>query len=122
MNVCKNCKYSIMIELTFLKVLMLINKYIKKVQYLPLFVFFAHMQCNHYFLMMFINLNDIAILNLRGVDYHCGINGISKSDSVKRNIIKIKIIMQQREKKNILQLSHITQVISMISLKFTNLN
>ena len=31
---------------------------------------------------MCINLNDIAILNIRGVDYRCIINGISKSDGV----------------------------------------
>ena len=28
--------------------------------------------------MMFMNLNDIAILNILGVDYHCFINRISK--------------------------------------------
>ena len=33
-------------------------------------------------LMMSINLNGIAILNSRGVDYCCIINGISKSDAV----------------------------------------
>ena len=33
-------------------------------------------------LEMCINLNDIAILNIRGVDYRCIINGISKSDGV----------------------------------------
>ena len=34
----------------------------------------------HDVLMMFINLNDIAILNIRGVDYRCIINGVSKSE------------------------------------------
>ena len=28
--------------------------------------------------MMSMNLNNIAILNILGVDYHCFINGISK--------------------------------------------
>ena len=32
---------------------------------------------------MSINLNDIAILNILGVDYRCIINGISKSEAVK---------------------------------------
>ena len=32
--------------------------------------------------MMSINLNDIAILNIRGVDYRCIINRIRKSDTV----------------------------------------
>ena len=40
--------------------------------------------CNgcHDLLMMFTNLNDIAILNISGADYHCNINEISKSDAV----------------------------------------
>ena len=40
--------------------------------------------CNgcHDVLMTSINLNDIAILNIRGVDYCCIINGNSRSDTV----------------------------------------
>ena len=40
--------------------------------------------CNrcHNVLMMSINLNDITGLNIRGIDYHCIINGISKSDAM----------------------------------------
>ena len=30
---------------------------------------------------MSINLNNIAILNIRGVDYRCIIDGISKTDA-----------------------------------------
>ena len=33
-------------------------------------------------LMMYMNLSDIAILNIHGVDYHCIINGISKSEAM----------------------------------------
>ena len=33
-------------------------------------------------LMMSTNLNEIAVLNIYRVDYHCIINGISKSDAV----------------------------------------
>ena len=32
--------------------------------------------------MMSINLNNIAILNIRGFDYGCIINGISQSEAV----------------------------------------
>ena len=32
--------------------------------------------------MMFINLEDIAILNIHGVDYCCIISGISRSDAM----------------------------------------
>ena len=32
---------------------------------------------------MLINLNDIAILNIHGVNYRCIINGISKTEAVK---------------------------------------
>ena len=32
--------------------------------------------------MMFVNLSNIAILNIDGADYCCIINGISKSDAV----------------------------------------
>ena len=40
--------------------------------------------CNRYHdvLMMPINLNDIAILNICGVDYRCIINRISKREEV----------------------------------------
>ena len=50
-------------------------------------------------LMMSINLNDIAVLNIHGVDYRCNIYGISKSDAV--NLLKspdltaIKILIFQ---------------------------
>ena len=54
--------------------------------YLPLSAFlykgfkFLPNLCNgcHNVVMMFMNLNDMAILNILGVDYHCFINRISK--------------------------------------------
>ena len=33
--------------------------------------------------MMSMNHNDIAILNIKGSDYHCIITGISKREAVK---------------------------------------
>ena len=36
----------------------------------------------YYVLMMYINLNDFFILNIHGDDYHCIINGISKSQGI----------------------------------------
>ena len=40
--------------------------------------------CNrcHYLLKMFLNLSDIAILNIKGTDYCCIINGIRKSEAI----------------------------------------
>ena len=37
--------------------------------------------CNkcHDVLMMYINLNNITNLSMHGVDYHCIVNGISRS-------------------------------------------
>ena len=35
-----------------------------------------------YVLMMSINLNNIAVLNIFGVDYRCTINGISRSEAI----------------------------------------
>ena len=32
--------------------------------------------------MMSINFEDIAILNIRGVDYRCNVYGISKSEAI----------------------------------------
>ena len=46
---------------------------------------YASNGCND-LLMMFINLDDIAILNKSSVDNRCNINGISKSKSV--NLLK----------------------------------
>ena len=39
--------------------------------------------CNgcHDLLMISMNLSDIAILNIKGADYHCIISGISKSEA-----------------------------------------
>ena len=53
---------------------------------------------------MFINLSDIAILNIKGSDYWCIISGISKNDAInlmqntaltkkKWNIIKHKTLL-----------------------------
>ena len=41
--------------------------------------------CNrcHDLLMMYTNLSDIAILNIKGSDDHCIITGISKSEATK---------------------------------------
>ena len=36
----------------------------------------------HNLLMMSMNLSDIVILNIKGVDYHCNIRGISKSEAI----------------------------------------
>ena len=37
--------------------------------------------------MMSMNLSDIAILDIQGVDYHCIISGIRKSEAI--SLIKI---------------------------------
>ena len=46
---------------------------------------FQPIVCNrcHDLLMMSIKLSDIAILNIKGSDYHCIISLISKKDSIK---------------------------------------
>ena len=36
--------------------------------------------------MMYVNLSDIAILNINGVDYRCIISGINKIEAV--NLLK----------------------------------
>ena len=59
-------------------------------RYLPLLIFldkwfrYQPCVCNecHDVLMMFINLNDIAVLNIPSADYRCIINRICKSDAV----------------------------------------
>ena len=45
--------------------------------------------CNgrHDLLMMSMNLSDIAIFNIKGADYCCIVNGISKSETI--NLMKI---------------------------------
>ena len=78
-------------ELTFLKELMLIKQLHKKdVVFLTIVIFFGRgfkfqlYVCSgcHDLLIMSRNHNDIAILNIRCVDYRCNINEISKSDTV----------------------------------------
>ena len=73
--------------LTFLKVLILI----RQVYYLPISLFLdkgCKSQpdvCSACLdkLIMFINLNDVAILDIHDVDSCCIINAISKSEAVK---------------------------------------
>ena len=79
-----------MIELTFLKELMLIEQVHQKVWCLSLLVFFKLFfmfqpnVCNrcHDLLMMSVNLGEIAVLNIKGSDYCCIISLISKKDGI----------------------------------------
>ena len=85
-----------MIELTFLKILMLIRQ-INQKSIATIGIGIATICHYWYFLikgfkfqpnayngyqgvLMSMNLNDIAILNVRSIDYCCIINGISKSE------------------------------------------
>ena len=79
-----------MIELKFLKVLILIRQVHQKgeifvtIGILQKKVSYFNLVFNdcHHVLMMSINLNDIVILNIKGADYCCIINRISKSEVV----------------------------------------
>ena len=54
--------------------------------------------CNgcHDFLMMYMDLSDIAILNIKGADYCCIISRISKSDAI--NLIQNIDLTKKAEK------------------------
>ena len=76
-----------MIELTFPKELKLIKQVNQKgVIFIILNKSFKFQPnvCNecHDLLMMSINLSDIAVLRIKSADYHCIINGISKSEVI----------------------------------------
>ena len=60
--------------------------------------------CNgfHDILMMFINLNDIAILDTRVVDCRCIINRISKSDGDAGNVVQNADLTNKRSNKKII--------------------
>ena len=83
----------IMIELTFLKELMLRRQANQKTVTVIFSIYlslnkghkFQPDVCNgcHDVLMMSINLSDIAILNIHGADYCCIINRISKCEAIK---------------------------------------
>ena len=86
-----------MIELTFLKELMLIRQGIQKECDVCHYWYFLdkgfkfHSDVSngcHGVLMTSMNLSDIAILNINGADYCCIISGISKSETINlmRNI------------------------------------
>ena len=52
--------------------------------------------CNGFHvLMMFINLSDIAILNIHGADYRCVIKGISKCEAV--NLLQNAVLNEKKE-------------------------
>ena len=48
--------------------------------------------------MMSINLDDIAILNIRGVDYRCIINRISETEAV--NLLQNVDLTEKRKRRN----------------------
>ena len=82
-----------MIELTFLKELMLVIKQVdqKSAIFFHYWYFlnysfkFQPNVCNrcHDFLMMSINLSDVAILNIKDSDYRCVIILINKNEAIK---------------------------------------
>ena len=80
-----------LIELTFLKKLILIKQVHQRSVIFPTmdvlykgfkFQLYVCNEC-HDLLMMYVTLDDMAILNICGVDYRCNIYGISKSDAVR---------------------------------------
>ena len=79
-----------MIELTFLKILMLIRQVHQKsvlfdtIRFLDKSSKFQLAVCNrfHDVLMMSMNLNNIATLSTHGVVYHCIIGGTSKREAI----------------------------------------
>ena len=85
MNVCINYKYYILIELMLLKLLMLIRQMNKKSvwYFLEKCFMFQPNVCNGcHDVLMSVNLKDIAILNINGVNYCCLTDGISKCEAV----------------------------------------
>ena len=77
-----------MIDLTFLKELMLIKQVYQKCGYWYFLNYSFRFQpnvCNRCddLLMMSVNLSDIAILNIKGSDYYCIISLISKNGAIK---------------------------------------
>ena len=84
------CKCYISIELTFLKELMLTEQVHRKSDIFHYWYFlnysfkFQRNVCNrsHDFLMMSMNLSNIGILNIKGSDYCCIINLISKIEAI----------------------------------------
>ena len=81
-----------MVELTFLKELMLIRRAIQKnAIFITVCIFlekgfsFQLCACNgcHDVLMMFMKLSVIAILNINNSSYCCTINKISKKEAIK---------------------------------------
>ena len=73
-----------MIELTFLKELILIKKCTKVMIFVTKGFNFQQDVCNgcHDVSMISINFNDIAILYIRSVHYRCIINGIGDSEAI----------------------------------------
>ena len=82
-----------MMKLTLLKVLILM----RQVYYLPILAFldkgfkFQQDVCSGCFhkLIMFMDLNNIAILSIHDVVPCCIINGISKSEAVNAEAVKV---------------------------------
>ena len=85
-----------MTELTFLKVLMLIRQVHQKSFIICHFWYildkgfkFQPDVCNVCYdvLLMYLNLSNIAILNIQGADYSCIINRISESKAMALEIV-----------------------------------
>ena len=74
-----------MIELTFLKELILIKQMHQRIVIFATIgtqrVYDLYNVC-HYLLVMSINLIDIIVLNIQGVDYSCIIDGVTKYNAI----------------------------------------
>ena len=84
---CVYYKCYILIELTFLKELMLSKQcdFCHYWYFLNYSLKFQHNLCNrcHHLLMMSIKISNIAISNIKGSDYCCIISLISKNEAIK---------------------------------------
>ena len=73
---------------------------------LPLLVFFNHGICNgcHDLKMLYLNVSDIAIVSVKGVDYRCIIHDISKCEAIhllKNSVLEDRgYISKQKETRN----------------------
>ena len=64
--------------------------------------------------MMSMNLNNIAILNIKGSDYCCINNGMSKNEAI--NVMQITDLTKKNEK---LQTIHLLSYIKMVHKNLT---
>ena len=69
--------------------------------------------CYHDLTKLCLNLSDIAIITVKGVDFCCNVHDISKSDAI--HLSKISVLDKRMSKKSIIKIKSTAIILTILS-------